>query len=185
MNKQSRLAMHKLSHRVLGFTLTVLMVTLVILSILVGIATPGMRSLLTKQQLNSNTHLMVSILAYARNEAVSRVVKVVICGTSDASTCNGSSDFSKGWLVFIDNDEDNLFSNGDELLKQGGGQEESMHFALDNSDTFISFTDEGESTSVKKIELCPDDAGSNPNKSRSLTVSMVGSSRISQGANCP
>ncbi len=169
-----------------GFTLLELLVTVAILAIVVAVGVPGLQSLLSKQALQSRVGLLSSTLAYARNEAVVRVGTVVVCGDNGSTQCNGTSDLSDGWIVFVDANEDGLFntSDGDELLKQGGQESEQVTLTLASSATHISYSEQGESSDVRSIFMCTDGADSSPSKARTVTISVVGSTRVSTGATC-
>lgn len=170
-----------------GLTLIELLVTMVVLIIVISIAVPNMRSLIKRQDLISKSSLLSSTLAYARNEAVARVANITVCGTANQTSCNGNSDLSSGWLVFFDKNADGAFvaADGDELLKQGGddGNEVSMRLAA--SATSIRYTDRGESREVRQVYFCTEGGNTNPSLSKTLTVSVVGSTRLSAGGLCP
>lgn len=168
-----------------GFTLPELMITVLILAIVLGIATPSMKSLLNQQELRSKVSLLSSTLAYARNEAVSRVKTVAICGSSGGNTCNGSGDWSDGWMVFLDNNENGQFDTGDELLKKGGDEGTTVQMTLATSATYVSYSELGESSDLRSIRVCAPGADSDSSKARTLSVSIVGSTRVSTGATCP
>lgn len=168
-----------------GFTLPELMITVLILAIVLGIAVPGLQSLLSQQELRSKVSLLNSTLAYARNEAVSRVETVTICGTGGGNVCNGSDDWSNGWMVFLDENDNGLFDTGDELLKRGGEEGNNVALTLASSATYVSYSELGESSAVRNIHLCAPGADSDPGKARTLMVSIVGSTRVSTGATCP
>lgn len=171
--------------RQIGFTLPELMVTLLVLAIVLGMAVPGMQSLLNQQELRSKVGLLASTLAYARNEAVSRVATVAICGTTNGSSCNGSDDWSAGWLVFIDANGNGQFNTGEELLKKGGEAGADVTLTLASSATYISYTELGESSDIRNIQMCAPGADADPGKARTLTVSIVGSTRVASGPTCP
>ena len=166
-----------------GFTLPELMLTVMILAILLGIGVPSFKSLMGKQELKSKVSLFTSTLAYARNEAVSRVASVAICGSNGSGSCSGSSDLSNGWLVFIDKDGNGTFNSGDELLKQGGESGDDVSITLASSATYILYSALGESSSVRNIHMCASE--NTPENSRTVTISIVGSTRVSTGATCP
>jgi type IV fimbrial biogenesis protein FimT len=85
-----------------AFTLVELMVTLAIASVLVGIATPSLQSMISNSRLTSNTNQLVGALSYARSEAVKRGIQVTII----PNTIGGV--WESGWYIFVDADDDNV-----------------------------------------------------------------------------
>ena len=105
-----------------GFTLTELMVTLSISAILLTVATPTFESVIKGNQVVSHARDLASALSYARSEAISRGDEIGVCGTVDGVSCNGSNNWSGGWLVFVDDGMgggtayDSLRTGNEELL---------------------------------------------------------------------
>jgi len=168
-----------------GFTLLELLVTVSILAIVLSLSAPGMRSLVTGQELRSKANLLTSTLAYARNEAVSRVATISVCGSNGAGACSGSTDLSNGWLVFLDENANGTLDGSEELLKQGGEEGGNITLTLASATTFVQYSDQGESSELRNIFLCKENAGNNPKNSRTVVVSVVGSTRVVSGATCP
>lgn len=163
-----------------------LMVTLLILAILLSVAVPSFDAVVGRQELRSKTDLLTSTIAYARNEAVARVASVVMCGSTDAQTCNNTSDWSQGWLVFLDKNDDGVLNlaDGDEILKRGGDGGGSISVALSDSEKTIEYSEQGESSEARRIFMCASNADGNEDRARTVSVSVVGSTRVSTGGNC-
>ena len=93
-----------------GFTLIELIVTVSIVAILSSIAAPSFRSMLESNKASVAANEMVSVLLLARSEALKRRNNVTVCTSIDQTTCAGNSekDFSKGWIVFVDCDKNQV-----------------------------------------------------------------------------
>lgn len=86
-----------------GFTLIELIVTISIATILASLAAPNFSRLIKENRLTAGTNELVSALILARSEALKRSNNVSICASTDQATCSGS-DFSTGWVVFVNCD---------------------------------------------------------------------------------
>ncbi|MTI14988.1 GspH/FimT family pseudopilin [Sansalvadorimonas verongulae] len=76
-----------------GFTLVELMVVMAVLAILAGVVTPSFTDMVVRNGVSTHTNKMISLLRYARSEAISRQNSVVLCnGNTDGSACGNSTD---------------------------------------------------------------------------------------------
>jgi type IV fimbrial biogenesis protein FimT len=83
-----------------GFTLVELLITIVVLSILLGLAVPAFRSFMQNdQQFVQQNNLVLSLNA-ARSEAIKNDLTggVQVCSSTDGATCTGTP-WAQGWIV--------------------------------------------------------------------------------------
>lgn len=84
-----------------GFTLIELIVTMVVLAVAVAIAIPSFTTQIRNNQSRALGEEFGAALSFARSEAVKRGQMVSICASNAAQ--NGcASDWTNGWLVFVD-----------------------------------------------------------------------------------
>lgn len=113
-----------MSVKVKGFTLIELLVAMAVLVILLVVAVPNFGDFLSSARVDSVKNKLISAIGYARSEAITRGSPVAICrkqaspndicaGTSMAA---GNADWSDGWLVFLDEDNDQTL-DANELLR--------------------------------------------------------------------
>jgi len=106
-----------------GFTLLELLMTLVVAAVLLSIGIPSLGNVLAKGRVQAHQRDLLSNLSYARSEAVSRNEDIGICGSSNGTTCANSSNWSSGWIIFVDDGagtgtaEDGLRNGTEELLR--------------------------------------------------------------------
>ena len=81
-----------------GFSLIELMVTVAVLAIVIGVATPSFRAIIENNRLTAQSNEMLTAFALARTEAVRRRVPVVVC----PGPCDGSNDWQAGWSVRVE-----------------------------------------------------------------------------------
>jgi len=101
-----------------GFTLLELMVVVAIAGILLLVGIPSFRSMTTTNEISSKTNDLIMSLKLARSTAITTGHIAYVCSSDDGATCKGQDSFwSKGWLVWVDlNDDGTLTANNNELL---------------------------------------------------------------------
>jgi type IV fimbrial biogenesis protein FimT len=95
-----RYALLEICRRSAGFTLVELLVTVVVLSILLGLAVPAFRTFMQNDQQWVQQNNLVLALNAARSEAIKQDVfgGVRVCSSTDAATCTGTP-WNQGWIV--------------------------------------------------------------------------------------
>lgn len=94
-----------------AFTLIELMVTIAVLMIVLGLAVPSMQSLIANNRSTTIANELVSSMYIARSEAVKRGISVSVCPTGNQNFTSCGNNWNLGWLVFVNPDENNTFSN--------------------------------------------------------------------------
>jgi len=83
-----------------GFTLTEILITVVVAAVLMGVAAPSMQGAAQNARISSAHNQLAGALQRARSEAIKRSGNVTVCAREDDSTCG--DDWQNGWLVFTD-----------------------------------------------------------------------------------
>jgi len=81
-----------------GFTLIELMITIVIMAILVGVATPSLLNVVLGNRLGSSANNLVASAMLARSEAIKRNQQMWMCVSSNGTACT-SGGWEQGWIV--------------------------------------------------------------------------------------
>lgn len=100
-----------------GFTIIELIVTMAVVAILATVAVPNFIDIMTKRRIAGYVNEFSSALAFARSEAIRRGVPVSVCKSANGTSCGGT--WSGGWIVFVNNDNDNpaAVDSGEAVLR--------------------------------------------------------------------
>jgi len=84
-----------------GFSMTELLITLVVAAVLLGVAAPSMQAASQNARISALHNSLTGSLQLARSEAIKRTSFVTVCarGNDDASC---GTDWKNGWIVFVD-----------------------------------------------------------------------------------
>lgn len=107
-------------HHTLGVTLLELMVVVAIATILMMVAAPSFTALMSAQRASSAANALLNGMNFARNEAIKRNARVVICKSANSSTCTTTGLWSQGWIVFQDSNNNAQVNTGEAVLMQQG-----------------------------------------------------------------
>ena len=188
-----------------GFTLIEIMITLIIVGILAVVGLPSLSSFTSSGNLVSSSNELVSAIHIARSQAIKLNRKVTICVSSDGANCLlGSNKWQKGWIVFVDANDDRLSSgascsaktdiNSDCLLRVHGKIDDTRFsvtgkFDHDSSDMkWLTFTSrglpkDGSASRSGIFSICAyEKSNNNIVGSRTVVLNLSGRVRISENA---
>ena len=100
-----------------GFTLIELLITIAIASLLLALAAPSFSEIIRSNRVTSTTNTLVAALSLTRSEAIKRGVRMTLCKTNGTNACALSGDFSQGWIVFADADENAAIENQSDIIR--------------------------------------------------------------------
>ncbi len=161
-----------------GFTLIEMMVTVAIVGIFASIALPSFSNLIESNRISTATNELVSNLLLTRSEALKRSNTVTLCPSTNQTNCSASSDYSTGWIIFLDCDADGIVDSGvvadcgpknkEEILKVSDGFD-SIY--MSNATKQIRFGFSGRPSGDNSTFTIGKDAA-NPKKS--VVINLVG-----------
>ena len=136
-----------------GFTIIELMITVAVLGIVATVAVPNFRDFIINNQRVSLSNKMVADLHLARSEAVKRSENVVTCGSEDGATCSGTNiGWKKGWIVFVDLDDNDQLDVTDTVLRTETVSTNS--FNITGTVSGVTYTPSGVNSSGSQIKIC-------------------------------
>lgn len=87
-----------------GFSLIEVVVSLAITAILAGIAMPSFGRFIEHQRTSAAINSLMTHMASARVAAITRNRRAVLCPSTNGSQCDAGTDWSGGWMLFLDDD---------------------------------------------------------------------------------
>lgn len=94
-----------MARKAAGFTLIEAMTVLAISALTLTLGLPAFSGALERNRVATTLHQLTADMAMARGTALMRREQVVVCPRVAASSrCAAGSDWSQGWLVFVDAD---------------------------------------------------------------------------------
>ena len=163
-----------------GVTLIELLVTITVLSIVLGLGIPALRDFVLNNRQISAVNQMVASMQYARTEAVARNGFVSLCPSSDQASCTGG-DWDIGWIIFSDQDGDGAVDGGDDTVMRAAEPLNRLDFASDIA--ALTYRHNGRSTATGTFTIC-DARG--PADGRVIVMDLAGRPRVQKlGGACP
>lgn len=99
----------------LGFSLLELMITLLLLSILLGLSMPEFKSLVETKKVELSIQKLARAIEFAKSSAISSGSLVTLCRSSDGLKCGGK--WQDGLIIFTDFNADHEINQHDQLKR--------------------------------------------------------------------
>ncbi len=165
-----------------GFTIIELLIAMAVVAILTLIAVPSFNDLIDSTARRTQLASIGGDLRNAREVGLGRSRDAVICSSINGTACNGNTDWSSGWIVFLDRngnqvpdygtntcalDEDCLISSQAALTQQ---------ITLNADNNFVVFSKLGErDAGASTFRLCSEKALAVNDVDDSHTISIAAS----------
>ncbi len=171
-----------------GVTLIEVLVSTSILAILLMVAVPSFQSFIIDNRLGVYSNALYSSLVLAKSEAIKRNKRVVVCKSSDGSTCTGT--WNEGWIVFVDANNDATVSDGEDVVQISAALDANYSLGGNgNIANYVSYSSEGFTKTTAgsqqggTFNLCPPSPAPSGN-GRDIVISLTGKARIAKVATC-
>jgi type IV fimbrial biogenesis protein FimT len=139
-----RLAPHEARHHgQLGLTVIELLVVVAIVAILASLATPSFTNSLLRNRATAEVNQLAGDLQFARAEAIKEGQTVTICTSSNGTTCQMSTNWNGGWIIFSDANGNQKVDTGETILRAQKKWLSADTFAADHSISAITFSSDG------------------------------------------
>jgi len=125
-----------------GFTLVEISMTLLVAGVMMAIAYPSFVSLTQNQRAVTMANQFIGAIKLARSEAIKRSSTVSLCPANTAQTACGD-DWTQGWLIFVDPDNNGVVANNIDRLRVNSQLELGASITPPSGQSFVSFGAQG------------------------------------------
>lgn len=158
-----------------GFTLVELVIVLAIAGIFAILAIPAFGTFTSNNRLINTVNGIAGGIYYARSESIVRGENISICAGNNISAspgCSNTNDWSKGYTVFIDVNENGNIDSTDTVLRFQRAYNSNVEISQ-SSTAKIRYNNEGFLTfGSGDLDFCTDALG------RRLSIAANGSVRL-------
>ncbi|MEM7279392.1 MAG: GspH/FimT family pseudopilin [Pseudomonadota bacterium] len=160
-----------------GFTMVEAMIVILVVGVLVTVAAPGFWNLIGNNRLVSEVYGLRAALNNARAEAIARNAPVVVCPSTDGAACANSTDWSTGYIAFVDSDNNSTADPNDpnEELILVETDEQNVDIAFNTASRLVRFNAQGIALGSEGMFMFCDSRG--VESARGLIVNAVGTLR--------
>ena len=103
--------------RMRGFTLVEQMLVVAISAVLLVVALPALGPLVERHRAGTAMSTLSTQMQLTRMAAITYRRPAVLCPSHNGSACDGGTDWSIGWLVFLDVDGNQQPDSADQILR--------------------------------------------------------------------
>ncbi|WP_304641609.1 GspH/FimT family pseudopilin [Pseudomonas sp.] len=146
-----------------GFTLIELMVTIAVAAIILSLAIPSFTEATLGSKLRATANNLAAAATLARSEAIKRREQVVLCASSNGSSCGGS--WEQGWIVL----------GGSTVIRTQGAAPKG--FKVNGDQSSLTFQPTGVGSTPANFTVCraTPSVGS---QERTVTISATGRASV-------
>ena len=155
-----------------GFTTIELIITLAVAAILFAIALPSFQNMISDQRVQAASSNLYASLIYARSEAIKRSQFLAVCAmTDDGFGCQNSTDWARGWIVFIDGDGNGYPGAVSDILKR---QDTIPSVTLTGTGTNVSYQRDGRLRAAATAFVASPSPANTSVKARCVSLDLSG-----------
>jgi type IV fimbrial biogenesis protein FimT len=168
-----------------GFTVIELLIVVGIIAVMFAIAAPSLRTMFLRNQMRTVTSDLLSDIAVARSEASKLSQRVVICASNDQITCTAATNWTAGWIAFVDannNGQRNPAGSTEPLIRIRDASPSAVSITSGGV-TALSFRAIGVVNTASTFVICPAAAGTGVT-GRNISMNALGRVQTTNSA-CP
>ncbi len=159
-----------------AMTLVEVMIVISIAAILLGLAVPSFTAYARSQRVRTASNLLSSSLAEARLRAMNAGTTVVLCASNNGTTCMAGNNWSVGWLMFVDANNDQI-PTAATIVQTQSRTPNGLNIVADGGLTnMLMYLPSGGVVTAGGFSLCAQQVALD--KTRAITISQVGHARV-------
>ena len=168
----------RLVGRARGLTAIELITTVAVAIVLVSVGIPGMRGMLTRQEVVAAVTDVVTHVQLARITAVTNGQRVVLCPTTDGTLCDDTVEWAGGFMVFEDRNGDRERGDDEPLLRRSRPDLSGVRITTSAGRRKIVYQPEGTAGGTNAtFRICPT---SERTPGRAVVISNAGRPRVTE-----
>jgi type IV fimbrial biogenesis protein FimT len=166
------------------------LVAVTLLAILASIATPSFTDMIRRGRILGEANSFVGDLQLARAEAIKRGLPVMLCPSSNGTTCLTTNTWQAGWIMIVDNDSSLSVTAGDTVIRVRGGWGGTDTFQATPTTTLLTYNREGFAVNLPAggaVTFAAQSAPVAASATRCVALNMVGRQTLQQSGTgaCP
>jgi type IV fimbrial biogenesis protein FimT len=123
------LKVHASERRSSGFTMLELVIVIAIVGVLIALGVPSFKYVTTANRIAAEVNGLLGDMQFARAEAIKEGQTVVVCVSSDGTSCTNSP-WNNGWIVCSDPANDGACDGGEPVYR--------VQKPFTSTDTFVA-----------------------------------------------
>ncbi len=128
-----------------GFTLIELMITVILISVILGIGVPSFKEVIRSSRLSSASNTFISSMHLARSEAVKRRTKINVTASDSSNSANEWG--NDGWTISV-------VSSGETLKTVQALQGSNISLNSTNDVATFTYSADGSVSSADALNVC-------------------------------
>jgi type IV fimbrial biogenesis protein FimT len=167
-----------------GYTLIELLTALSVMTTLLAMGIPALGDLIENTRVQTGSRALSESLTLARNEAVKRNTRVVMCKSRDGVRCDHGLSWEQGWIVFPDVNGNGLADPGEAVIYREILGASSLRMAANQPVAdYVAYVPSGRTRKVSgafqagTFTVCSRTSGQT--QARQVVINNVGRPRVS------
>lgn len=156
-----------------GFTLIEMLICIAVIAVLCGIAAPAFGKLIGKTQAQTARSQLAAAFNEARIAAVTHGKHVVVCPSVNQRTCGDTTQWQRGWIVFLDANHNRELDGDETPLSVGQALADGVAVVGSSGRVRIDYQPDGSARGTNAtLTVC--DRASGAADARTLVISQSG-----------
>lgn len=173
-----------------GFTLIELLITIAVVTTLLAVGIPAMSQFGTSSRIVTASNDMVYMVTLARSEAVKQNKTTLLIKKSPTGATLAATDWSKGAVLYVDEDGSGTVNTGDTIVHQLPPQKSGIEIKLlaGNATNPLKFLPRGvldQQGGTYQFGICSDSSDIDVSRERVLSIGLSGRPSVAKATTDP